>query len=497
MKRLLLGVLFCIASVFTLSVQAQESDTLSMTVKFEYDKEALAKAAKALDPEGETKVVGKLVKVYSNGGESSTYAEFSQSKDKDGKLSAVSAKEIEDFFTISNVFIMFCACLVFIMHLGFATLETGLTRAKNTVNILFKNVSIVAIATLMYAIIGFNLMYPGSWMIEGIMGVFTFGIGPDETGMTPVYYTGYTYWTDFLFQAMFAAATASVVSGAVCERIKLNAFLIFCTIFAGLVYPILGSAHWGSGFLADMNFIDLAGSTLVHSVGGWGALAGAIVLGPRIGKYVNGRTNAIMGHNLPLATIGAMLLWFGWFGFNSGSQLDADPEGTSTIMVSTLLSSCAGVVASMIVSWVIQKKPDLTMILNGALAGLVGITAGAHVITGGYAVITGLVSGVLVVLFVLFVDKMKIDDPVGAVSVHLVCGIWGTLACGLFGGGSIGVQALGVLYYAIAFPVALAIFFVLKVTIGIRVHEEEEIIGLDLSEHGAEAYSGFQIFTNQ
>lgn len=493
MKRLLLGVLFCLASVFTLSVQAQESETLSMTVKFEYDKAALAEAAEA---DGEATVVGKLVKVYSNGGESSTYAEFSQSKGEDGKLSPVSAKEIEDFFTISNVFIMFCACLVFIMHLGFATLETGLTRAKNTVNILFKNVAIVAIATLTYALIGFNLMYPGSWMVEGMIGVFSPGL--DAAGaLDPTYNTGYTYWSDFLFQAMFAAATASVVSGAVCERIKLNAFLIFCTIFAGLVYPILGAAHWGGGFLADKGFSDLAGSTLVHSVGGWGALAGAIVLGPRIGKYVNGRANAIMGHNLPLATIGAMLLWFGWFGFNGGSQLNADPAGTSTIMVSTLLSSCAGIVSSMIVSWIIQKKPDLTMILNGALAGLVGITAGADQITGMGAVITGLISGVLVVIFVLLIDKMKIDDPVGAVSVHLVCGIWGTLACGILGTGDLGVQVLGVLYYAMAFPIALAIFFVLKVTIGVRVHEEEEIIGLDLSEHGAEAYSGFQIFTNQ
>ena len=382
------------------------------------------------------------------------------------------------------------------MHLGFATLETGLTRAKNTVNILFKNVSIVAIATLVYGLIGFNLMYPGdNWIVEGYFPGWVFGL--DATGgMDPTYYTGYTYWTDFLFQAMFAAATASIVSGAVCERIKLSAFLIFCTIFAGIVYPILGAAYWGGGFLSA-DFIDLAGSSLVHSVGGWGALAGALVLGPRIGKYVNGKSVAIMGHNLPLATIGAMLLWFGWFGFNGGSQLDADPAGTSTIMVSTLLSSCAGVVASMIVSWIVQKKPDLTMILNGALAGLVGITAGAAVVTGMSAVITGLVSGALVVFSVLFIDKIKIDDPVGAISVHLVCGIWGTLACGIFGGGSIGVQFMGVLWYAIAFPVALAIFFILKVTIGIRVDEEEELMGLDLGEHGEEAYAGFQIFSNQ
>lgn len=482
MKKLTKGVLVLLMLLLSMSVQAQEPEVITMTVEFEYDKEAL---------KADGSVVGKIIKKYSNGASSETFASFSSLED-----GGVEAKEIEDFFTISNVFVMFCACLVFIMHLGFATLETGLTRAKNTVNILFKNVSIVAIATLVYGLIGFNLMYPGDWIVEGYFPGWVFGL--DATGgMDPTYYTGYTYWTDFLFQAMFAAATASIVSGAVCERIKLSAFLIFCTIFAGIVYPILGAAYWGGGFLSDAEFIDLAGSSLVHSVGGWGALAGAIVLGPRIGKYVNGKSVAIMGHNLPLATIGAMLLWFGWFGFNGGSQLDADPEGTSTIMVSTLLSSCAGVVASMIVSWVVQKKPDLTMILNGALAGLVGITAGAAVITGMSAVITGLVSGALVVFSVLFIDKMKIDDPVGAISVHLICGIWGTLACGIFGGGSIGVQFMGVLWYAIAFPVALAIFFILKVTIGIRVDEEEEILGLDLGEHGEEAYAGFQIFSNQ
>jgi Amt family ammonium transporter len=296
---------------------------------------------------------------------------------------------------------------------------------------------------------------------------------------------------------MFAAATASVVSGAVCERIKLNSFLIFCTLFAGFVYPILGAAKWGGGFLNDMGFADLAGSTLVHSVGGWGALAGAIVLGPRIGKYVGGKSYAIMGHNMPLATIGCMLLWFGWFGFNAGSQLNADPEKTSQIMVSTLLSSCAGVIGAMIVSWIIQKKPDLSMILNGALAGLVGITAGADDISGFGACYVGVIAGVLVVFAVLTIDKIRIDDPVGAVSVHLVCGIWGTLACGIFGSASLGTQLIGVAYYAIAFPCAFLIFFALKMTIGIRVDEEEEIQGLDLGEHGMEAYDGFQIFNNK
>ena len=506
MRKLVTGVLGCLMLLFATGVNAQDAKDVvpevvpvGVKVQFKYD---LAELKKAADDEGEGSVFGQVVKTYSDGTTSEHNAFFSITKDGD-TYSNVTYKDADNFFTVSNVFVMFCACLVFIMHLGFATLETGLTRAKNTVNILFKNVSIVAIATIIYAIVGFNLMYPGdNWIVEGIIPGVAFGFSP-EGGMDASYWPGYTYWTDFLFQAMFAAATASVVSGAVCERIKLSAFLIFCTIFAGIVYPILGSAYWGGGVIGGTNFIDLAGSTLVHSVGGWGALAGAIVLGPRVGKYVNGKSIAIMGHNMPLATIGAMLLWFGWFGFNAGSQLDADPAGTSHIMVSTLLSSCAGVIGAMLISWGVQKKPDLSMILNGALAGLVGITAGAGVISGFNAVWVGLISGILVVFAVLMVDKVKIDDPVGAISVHLVCGIWGTLACGIFANpelapdASLVDQIKGVAYYALAFPSALIIFFILKMTIGIRVEEEEEIEGLDISEHGMESYAGFQIFSNQ
>ena len=506
MKKLVTGILGCLMLLFATGLNAQDApaeesfEQLTTKVELRYDKEALKKAVDEAEPDEGVQtatIKGAVVTVYSNGAtmdEDSAY--FTMSKEN-GEYSSVTVTE-DAFFTTSNIFILFCAVLVFIMHLGFATLETGLTRAKNTVNILFKNVSIVAIATIVYGIVGFNLMYPGGWMVDRIIPSIAWGLTPPQNGMTATY-AAYTYWADFLFQAMFAAATASIVSGAVCERIKLSAFLIFCTIFAGIVYPVLGAAYWGGGFLGgdDGEFIDLAGSTLVHSVGGWGALAGAIVLGPRVGKYVNGKSVAIMGHNMPMATVGAMLLWFGWFGFNGGSQLDGDPEGTSHIMVSTLLSSCAGVIGAMIVSWGVQKKPDLSMILNGALAGLVGITAGAHVITGFSAVWVGLIAGILVVFAVLTIDNLKIDDPVGAISVHLVCGIWGTLACGIWGGGSIGTQFMGVAYYALAFPVALIIFFVLKMTIGIRVEEEEEIEGLDIGEHGMEAYSGFQIFSNQ
>jgi Amt family ammonium transporter len=504
-----MGMFASLMFLLTTGIQAQEAEVkeaakevvpATVSVTFDYSAEDLKKAVDDADEEDGVKegtVLGKVLKTYSNGITEEVFANFSQSLEGD-KYSNVSYVNVEDFFTTSNVFMMFCAVLVFIMHLGFATLETGLTRAKNTVNILFKNVSIVAIATIMYAIIGFNLMYPcGAWIADGWFPKFVPFLAPE--GQMGVDYAGagYTYWTDFLFQAMFAAATASVVSGAVCERIKLGSFLIFCTLFAGIVYPILGAAKWGGGFLDGKGFADLAGSTLVHSVGGWGALAGAIALGPRVGKYVKGKSIAIMGHNMPLATIGCMLLWFGWFGFNAGSQLNADPEMTSQIMVSTLLSSCAGVIGAMIVSWGIQKKPDLSMILNGALAGLVGITAGADIIAGFGAVWVGLIAGIIVVFSVITIDKMKIDDPVGAVSVHLVCGIWGTLACGIFGGADIGVQVLGVLYYALAFPAALVIFFVLKFTIGIRVEEEEEIEGLDIGEHGMESYAGFQIFSNQ
>ena len=408
-------------------------------------------------------------------------------------------------FIANNVWMLVATFLVFIMHLGFAALETGLTRAKNTVNILFKNTSIIAIGLLTYAAIGFNLMYPG--FAEDSAGFFAFagfGITSPEGAAGLIQYAGgaYTYWTDFIFQAMFAATAATIVSGCVAERIKIGPFLIFSTVFVGVVYPWLGSWKWGGGWLDAKGFYDFAGSTLVHSVGGWGGLAGVLLLGPRIGKYVNGKAKAIPGHSMPLATIGVFLLWLGWFGFNGGSVLSADPELISLVSVTTTLAAAAGVMGAMLLSWIIQRKPDLSMVLNGSLAGLVGITAGADTVSVMSSVIIGFVAGILVVAAVIIIDsKLKLDDPVGALSVHLVCGIWGTLAVGIFSTNpdhSFTTQLIGVLAYgAVAFPSALVIFSVLKAVGGIRVSEKEEKVGLDIGEHGMEAYAGFQIFRTQ
>jgi len=399
-------------------------------------------------------------------------------------------------FAINNTWMLVATFLVFIMHLGFATLESGLTQAKNTVNILFKNMSIIAIGILTYAVCGFNLMYPGEF--NGFFGFAGLGVSTGAEGLTPAYNPGYTYWTDFIFQAMFAATAATIVSGAVAERIKLSSFLVFSTIYVALVYPIVGSWTWGGGWLADKNFHDFAGSTLVHSVGGWAALVGAYTLGPRLGKYSrNGKIKPILGHNMPLATIGVFLLWFGWYGFNGGSVLSADPGAVSFVFVTTTLAAAAGVIGAMGTSWIISKKPDLSMILNGSLAGLVGITAGADCISPMYSVVVGLIAGAIVVVAVIQLDKMKIDDPVGAISVHLACGIWGTLAVGIFSPDyQLGTQAIGVGAYALfCFVSANIIFQVIKLVLGLRVSEEEEILGLDIGEHDMESYAGFQIFT--
>jgi len=394
-------------------------------------------------------------------------------------------------FTVNNTWMLVAAFLVFIMHLGFACLESGLTQSKNTVNILCKNTCIVAIGLVTYAFVGFNLMYPGDF--NGYFGFAGFGLDPGADGNTMAYADGaYTYWTDFIFQAMFAATGATIVSGAVAERIKLSSFLVFTTIFVALVYTVAGSWKWGGGWLDGMGFYDFAGSTLVHSVGGWGALAGVIVLGPRLGKYVDGQIRGIAGHSMPLAAIGVFLLWLGWFGFNGGSVLSADPELVSLVFVTTCLAASTGILGALVTSWLVQSKPDLSMVLNGMLAGLVGITAGADVVSVNSAMVIGLIAGGIVVGSVLAIDRAKLDDPVGAISVHLVCGIWGTLAVGIFSADhSFGTQLIGVLAYgAFTFPLALAIFYVVKATIGLRVSEEEERQGLDVSEHGMQAYGG-------
>ncbi len=420
----------------------------------------------------------------------------------------------DEMFTVNNVWMMVCTFLVFTMHLGFATVETGLTRAKNTVNILFKNTAIVAIGLLTYALMGFNLMYPGDegWLLGKVIGFAGFGIATDAAGLTSAYNPGYTYWTDFLFQGMFAATAATIVSGAVAERVKLGPFLIFSAIYVMLVYPAVGSWKWGGGWLAERGFHDFAGSTLVHSVGGWAALAGVILLGPRLGKYVNGAIKPIMGHNMPLLTIGVFLLWLGWFGFNGGSVLSADPGGVSYVLTTTSLAAAAGIIGAMAASWTLQHKPDVSMVLNGCLAGLVGITAGADVVSVPASVIIGLICGVIAVVSVMTLDKLHIDDPVGATTVHLVCGVLGTLFAGVFANGatttatgaelgytiSLGTQLVGIGAYAVVcFPAAFIIFAILKKTVGIRVSEHEELKGLDIGEHGMEAYGGFQIFTSQ
>lgn len=424
------------------------------------------------------------------------FSGFALGADEGGEVVSV------EMFTVNNLWMLVATFLVFVMHLGFATLETGLTRAKNTVNILFKNTLIVAIGILTYALAGFNLMYPGeAWHVTGVIGFSGFGLDmPAGAGGLMEYADGsYGYWTDFIFQGMFAATAATIVSGAVAERIKLNSFLLFSLVYVMLIYPVVGSWGWGGGWLDARGFHDFAGSTFVHAVGGWAALAGVIVLGPRIGKYVLGSVKPIMGHNMPLAAIGVFLLWLGWFGFNGGSVFSADAGAVSYVFVTTTMAAAAGIVTAMVTSWTVQKKPDLTMVLNGCLAGLVGVTAGADVVSVSGAILIGAISGVIVVLAVLFFDRIRIDDPVGALSVHLVCGIWGTLAVGLFSPAyTFSTQLIGVLAAgAVCFPAALLIFFGLKITIGLRVSEDEELKGLDLGEHGMEAYNGFQVFTTQ
>ncbi len=416
-----------------------------------------------------------------------------------------------ELFTVNNLWIMIAAMLVFIMHLGFAMVESGLTRGKNTVNILFKNTAIPMIGLVLYAICGWMIMYPGdNWRIPGIFA-FGFGIGGGEKGAidmnSPIYNAGYTVWTDFLFQGMFAATAATIVSGAVAERVKLLPFLVFTILFVGLSYPITGSWQWGGGWLSELGFIDFAGSTLVHAVGGTGALVGAMILGPRLGKYSkDGGVNPIPGHSMPMATIGVFMLWFGWFGFNGGSELSANPEGVSWVLVTTTLAACGGGLSAAIVSWIFGGKPDLSMALNGILAGLVGITACCHLMNWIEAlVLVGAVSGALCYFAVLFFDKLKIDDPVGAISVHGVCGIYGTLCAGLWGvnglygsgetarGAQLVTQATGA-FSIVAFTLVftLIVFLVLKGVFGLRVSEQEEIEGLDLGEHDMSAYPDFQ-----
>ena len=403
--------------------------------------------------------------------------------------------------TVNNVWMMICTALVFFMHLGFSFLEIGLTRQKNTINILFKNFFVITVGLLLYCLGGFNLMYPG--FEDGDMGILKFagfGIAAPEGGMGFGYADGgYTWWTDFLFQGMFAATAATIVSGAVAERIKLSGFMLFAILYVGLVYPIVGAWKWGGGFLDTWGFYDFAGSTLVHSVGGWGALITIYLLGARIGKFdQDGKPKALPGHSLPIASAGVFILWLGWFGFNGGSVLSADPELTSLTLVTTSLAAAAGGVAATFFSNLLYKNFDLTMFMNGVLGGLVGITAGADQMMPTDAILIGLIAGVVVVLGISFIDKLKLDDPVGAVAVHLICGIWGTLAVGIFGAmagvDQFLVQLIGVgIVGAFCVTSSFIILFIVKASTGLRVYKEEELNGLDLSEHGMEAYADFRI----
>ncbi|WOC39767.1 ammonium transporter [Polaribacter sp. HL-MS24] len=408
-----------------------------------------------------------------------------------------------ELLTINNVWMMICTALVFFMHLGFAFLEIGLTRQKNTINILFKNIFIITVGLLLYALVGFNLMYP-TWgaNASGYLGDFIFGISaPLKDGTLDLAYNeGYTFWTDFLFQGMFAATAATIVSGAVAERMKILPFMIFTILYVGFVYPIAGSWKWGGGFLDQLEtpFYDFAGSTLVHSVGGWAALVAVCLLGSRIGKFKNGQIQAIPGHNIPLATAGVLILWLGWFGFNGGSVLSADPGLTSLTLVTTCLAAAAGGVIASITSTIMFKNLDLTMFLNGILGGLVAITAGADQMSPSDAIIIGAIAGSLIVFAVSFIDKLKLDDPVGAIAVHLICGVWGTLAVGIFGNLAGGAQFLsqlvGIISYAVfCLATSFLIIFTLKKTIGIRVSEREEVEGLDVHEHGMDAYPDFRM----
>ncbi len=404
----------------------------------------------------------------------------------------------EALFTTNNLWVLIASVLVFIMHMGFATLEAGFVRKKNTVNILFKNTMIIAIGLLTYYVLGFNLMYPGT-NAGGFFGFSGFGLTMPAGAAGAIDYADgtYTYWTDFIFQAMFAATAATIVSGAVAERIKLNSFLVFATIFVAISYPITGMWKWGGGWLDALGFYDFAGSSLVHSVGGWGALAAILLLGPRLGKYSKDGIKPIPGHNIPLAAIGVFMLWFGWFGFNGGSVLSADPVAVSLVFVTTCLAAAAGAIGSFFTSYWLYKSHDLSMVLNGILGGLVGITAGANVMTPGDSIIIGLIAGVIIPFSVVFFDKRKLDDPVGATSVHLVCGIWGTLAVGIFGSMAgwaqllaqlEGIAAVGIFTFSFAFGT----LYLIKVFMGLRVTEEDEVKGLDLAEHDMQAYQDIE-----
>jgi len=436
-------------------------------------------------------------------------------------------KEIADAIAsqkvaLDTLWVMIAAFLVFFMNLGFALVESGFCRSKNTVNILFKNFVVFGVSSLVFLVLGFGLMFGDGNPFFGTSGLF-FAAGADNSPATGEAYqgvygalnwTGVPFWAKFFFQLVFAGTAATIVSGAVAERVKFISFLVFTLFLVGVLYPIGGHMIWGGGWLAQQGFLDFAGSTVVHSIGGWAALAGIIVLGPRLGKFgKDGRPQVLPGHNMTSAATGVFILWFGWFGFNPGSTMAADGASIAHVAVTTNMAAAAGTISSMITAWVFLKKPDLGITLNGCLAGLVAITAPCAFVSVTSSIIIGLLAGVLVVGAVLFFDKIKIDDPVGATAVHLANGVFGTIAVGLFadptvapsaaiakpglfmGGGmaQLGPQLIGVGAIAVGvFVLSLAAWYVTKaLTGGIRVTEEEEIEGLDIGEHGNAAYPEF------
>ncbi|MCZ6521348.1 MAG: ammonium transporter [Bacteroidetes bacterium] len=418
------------------------------------------------------------------------------------------AGDMEDFaIALNTMWVLLAAFLVFFMQVGFGMVESGLTRAKNAVNILMKNTMDFGMAMMGFFIFGYAIMFGGEGPLVGTKGWLLFGIsGPDGLPL-------YAFW---LFQAMFCGTAATIVSGGVAERMRFVSYLIYSIVISAVIYPVIGHWVWGGGWLAGLGFYDFAGSTVVHVTGGFAALAGTMILGPRIGKYnKDGSVNSIAGHNMPLLFTGVIILWFGWFGFNGGSALSfADPELIARICINTSLAASAGIIAAMLTTWFKFGKPELPLTLNGALAGLVGITAPCAAVSPISAIIIGAVAGLLVIYSVVFLDKMKIDDPVGAIPVHGINGVWGTLAVGLFGqqafgltsdglfygggAGQLGVQALGTFSIAIfVFAAMWVVFKVIDKVVGLRVSEKEELQGLDIVEHRMESYHGFQIFTTE
>ncbi len=405
------------------------------------------------------------------------------------------AAVVDNAFIFNTLLFLIGGFLVFWMAAGFAMLEAGLVRSKNVTMQLTKNIALFSTAAIMYWLVGYNLMYPGDgWSVAGWLGAF----GSADIGGDPALETGYATGSDFFFQLMFCATTASIVSGTLAERIKLWPFLLFTVVLTGLIYPIEASWQWGGGWLSEMGFSDFAGSTLVHAAGGFAALAGAIILGPRIGKFgKDGKVHPMPGSNLALATLGTFILWLGWFGFNGGSQLalgtEADANAVAVIFANTNMAASAGAIAALILTQVIYKKVDLTMVLNGALAGLVSITAGPLDPSLFGALWIGAVGGVIVVFAVPFLDRMKIDDVVGAIPVHLIAGFWGTLAVPFYTEGtSFVTQIIGFLSIgAFVFVVSMIMWVILKATMGLRPSEEDEMSGLDKAELGMEAYPEF------